>query len=155
MSKFDNDSGPFNDSLNKYKDIINLPHPVSAKHNKMSLYDRAAQFSPFAALTGFENATSEEARLTSEQKILDENALAEINKRLLRLEENLSQKPLIAITFFKADDKKAGGSYITLNTTIKKIDHYNKLLVTDDAVSIPINNISRLDGNIFNDLDFI
>lgn len=139
----------------KYLDIINLPHHISKRHKPMSRQDRAAQFSPFAALTGFEKVTKEEARFTEAKHQLDENALALLNEKLFILKNCINEKPEITVTYFKPDDKKAGGEYIKIKTIIKKIDSFNKALLTEDKLVIPFNSIESLEGDIFNEIDFI
>ena len=97
----------------KYDDIINLPHHVSKKHPQMSLHDRAAQFSPFAALTGHKAAINETARLTDEKQILSEDVIAKLNEQLNLIKENIGTNPIVTITYFVPDDRKSGGAYIS------------------------------------------
>lgn len=104
----------------KYDDIINLPHHVSKKHLPMSVADRAAQFSPFAALTGYEDAIAETARQTTEKIPLSETEEELLNRRMNYLKEHISEHPKIKITYFKADKLKAGGAYLTKTGILKK-----------------------------------
>ena len=100
-----------NDDLKKYDDIINLPHPVSKKHPQMPLLDRAAQFAPFAALTGYGEALTETARLTDTKIELDEGEIERINAKINYLIDNLETAPTVEITYFVPDKKKKGGKY--------------------------------------------
>lgn len=136
-----------------YDDIINLPHHVSTSRPRMSARDRAAQFSPFAALTGFEDAVKETARLTDERVDLDEDAKAALNTRLLMIQEQLGDQPQVFITYFKPDDQKAGGAYITAKGCVKTIDEYERTVVMRDGTRIPINDIIKIDGELFNSMD--
>ena len=128
-----------------YDDIINLPHHVSKKHPQMSLLDRAAQFSPFAALTGHEDAIKETARVTDERMELDENAIMILNARLQLLAERLEQKPVVEIAYFKPDEKKQGGSYEKVIGTVRKIDLYGNKIIMDGGCSISIDNLVAID----------
>ena len=101
------------ESEEKYGDILNLPHHQSKVHPQMSIYDRAAQFSPFAALTGHEAAIKETARLTEEQVELDEDKQEELNEKLQTLIAYATEHPTVSVTYFKPDDKKTGGEYVT------------------------------------------
>ena len=97
----------------KYDDIINLPHHVSQKHRRMSLLDRAAQFAPFAALSGYEEAVIETRRLTDKRRALDESEKEKLNARLQLVKDYLEAKPIVEITYFVPDERKSGGAYIT------------------------------------------
>ena len=98
----------------KYDDIINLPHPTSQNHPRMSLHDRAAQFSPFAALTGHHAAIAETGRLTDQRIELDESEIARVDAALQHLQELLPERPTVSITYFVPDERKNGGSYQTV-----------------------------------------
>ena len=130
----------------KYDDIINLPHPTSTRHPRMPLKDRAAQFAPFAALTGHEAAIKETARLTDEKEILSEEAVAILNDKLNIIAENLGTDQTVAITYFVPDEKKAGGAYVTRSGIVKKIDLYEHILTMTDGAVIPIGQISEIEG---------
>ena len=136
----------------KYDDIINLPHHVSKKHPQMSLHDRAAQFSPFAALTGHKAAINETARLTDEKQILSEDVIAKLNEQLNLIKENISSNPIVTITYFVPDDKKSGGAYISYTGVVKKIDEYNRTVVLTDKTVIPIEQISEMQSDIFSEI---
>ncbi|MFZ2414042.1 MAG: hypothetical protein WAW16_07475 [Candidatus Cryosericum sp.] len=139
--------------MGPYDDIINLPHHVSTSRPRMSVLDRAAQFSPFAALTGFEDAVEETARLTDERADLDEDAKAALNVRLLMIQEQLDDQPQVFITYFKPDDKKTGGAYITAKGCVKTIDEYERTVVMKDGARIPVNDIIKIDSELFNSID--
>ncbi len=128
----------------KYKDILHLPHPVSRTHPRMSLQDRAAQFSPFAALTGYDAALKETARLTERFIELDEDRKQEIDRQLYYIQEHMAQKPPVQITYFVPDPKKEGGSYVTLEGFVQKIEENAGELHVNDT-TIPINKIYRID----------
>lgn len=136
-----------NDSLkhkkvsNKYDDIINLPHHVSSKHPHMSLLDRAAQFSPFAALTGHDAAIKETARLTDEQLELDESTIAIIDSQLQRLRAGIADRPQVAFTFFVPDELKLGGAYKTVSGIVKKIDEYERKIILEDGTVIRMDSL--------------
>ena len=136
----------------KYDDIINLPHHVSKKHPQMSLHDRAAQFSPFAALTGHKAAINETARLTDEKQILSEDVIAKLNEQLNLIKENIGTNQIVTITYFVPDDKKSGGAYISYTGVVKKIDEYNRTVVLTDKTVIPIEQISEMQSDIFSEI---
>lgn len=129
---------------NNYDDIINLPHYQSPNRAHMTNYDRAAQFSPFAALTGYDDAVSETARLTDRKIELDEYGLDKLNERLNWIQEHISEQPEIAVTYFVADKKKAGGSYQTVSGIVKRIDEYERLLLMQDGNKLPIEDILEI-----------
>ena len=135
--------------MNKYKDIINLPHHVSKNHPRMSLNNRSAQFAPFSALTGYAEKIKETARITAEKIELDEGLKFILNSKLHIIKENIKLKPQITITYFIKDKRKSGGSYKTIITIIKKIDEINKILNLANNEKIPIDNIIDLKSDIF------
>lgn len=136
----------------KYDDIINLPHHVSKKHPQISLHDRAAQFSPFAALTGHKAAINETARLTDEKQILSEDVIAKLNEQLNLIKENIGTNQTVTITYFVPDDKKSGGAYISHTGVVKKIDEYNHTVILTDKTVIPIEQISEMQSDIFSEI---
>ena len=136
----------------KYDDIINLPHHVSKKHPQMSLHDRAAQFSPFAALTGHKAAINEIARLTDEKQILSEDVIAKLNEQLNLIKENIGTNQTVTITYFVPDDKKSGVAYISHTGVVKKIDEYNHTVILTDKTVIPIEQISEIQSDIFSEI---
>ena len=120
-------SGYYKD-VHRYDDIIQLPHHQSTKRAHMSLHDRAAQFAPFAALTGHDAAIEETARLTEDEIILDDTAVADINEKLYEISQHLSEKWKVSITYFRPDVKKQGGAYLTDVGIIQKLHKkYNKV----------------------------
>ena len=137
-----------------YDDIIDLPHHVSAARPQMTAIDRAAQFSPFAALTGYDSAIKETARLTDERVMLDECAKAALSDRLQIIAERIKEHPEIAITYFQPDAKKNGGAYVTAVSSVKKIDEYKRVVVMTDGAAIPIDEIISIDGQIFDSMVF-
>lgn len=128
-------------SVNKYEDIINLPHHVSPTRARMPIADRAAQFSPFAALTGYEDAVKETARLTQEWIELDECSKVILDERLQMIKKHIKEKPSITVTYFEPDEKKEGGRYVTRSGEVKKINEYERLLILNDGGFIPIDKI--------------
>lgn len=133
----------------QYDDIINLPHHVSQKHSQMSLYARSAQFVPFAALTGYEDAIKETSRETSEKIDIDDELKSILDSKLQIIMEQIKNKPEISITYFIPDLKKNGGSYITVTGIVKKIDLYNQHIYLANDTEIPINDIINISGEIF------
>ncbi len=129
----------------KYDDMIHLPHPESKKHPRMSLHDRAAQFSPFAALTGHSAAIDETARLTERKLELNEEKRAELDLMWRYLMENVKERPCLKITYFIPDEKKSGGLYTTVSGKVKKIDSYKGILVLGDGTNIYYNDIYEME----------
>ena len=125
----------------KYDDIIALPHPEPRTHPRMSLHDRAAQFSPFAALTGHSAAIAETGRLTDSRITLDESEMTRVDAALQRLRELLPQAPTVSITYFVPDERKAGGSYQTVTGTVRRIDTANGVVLLTDRREVPIADI--------------
>jgi len=135
--------------MNAYDDIINLPHHFSKAHPHMTVIDRAAQFSPFAALTGYDSAIKEAARLTNERIELDQYMKDVLNDRLQIIADRIKEHPEIIITYFQLDTKKNGGAYVTTISSAKKIDEYKRVIVMIDGTVIPIDEIINIDGQIF------
>ena len=131
-----------NEDISRYKDIINLPHHISKRHTPLSLVQRAAQFSPFAALTGYEEATDETSRLTEEKIELSEEDAKELNRKL----QNLNGET--AITYFVKDEKKSGGDYITIKGEVRRIEDVQKILVMRDGTKINIDDIANIDNGV-------
>lgn len=135
-----------------YDDILHLPHPTSKTHPRMSRHDRAAQFSPFAALTGYEDVVNETARLTDSRSELTDDEKAMLDERL-RLAVELNSE--VTVTWFRPDSKKSGGSYVTTTGQIKKTDQISGLLMMEDGTKIPIEEITDIDSGIFRTIDWI
>ena len=133
----------------RYDDIINHPHHQSATRPHMSNHDRAAQFSPFAALTGYEDAVAEAARLTDTKIELHEYAKGAINERLNAIQDTLDEQPEVSITYYLPDKKKSGGVYVTVTGCVKKVDEYEHIVVMRDGTNVPIDDISEIDGEMF------
>ncbi len=139
--------------MGKYDDIIDLPHFVSKKYPQISMRDRAAQFSPFAALTGYDAEIKETTRLTDRRIELDEDVLDKLNERLYILRKVLddgSVYPEVRITYFEKDLKKDGGKYITVSGRVRKIHEYRNIVIFEDGTEVPVHDISDIDGDIFN-----
>lgn len=132
-----------------YDDMFDLPHPTSPKHPRMSIIDRAAQFSPFAALTGHEAAIRETARLTDRRVELDEDEKVALNSKLQIIAEHLPERPEVCITYFQADDRKAGGSYEPVIGVVKKIDDLQRIVALENGKRISIEDIFEIDGRLF------
>ena len=131
--------------MGKYDDIINLPHHTSQRHPRMSLQSRAAQFSPFAALTGHNEAIRETQRLTDSKAELDRDAIEIIERKLKYLQDNIKNRPQAVITYFVPDERKTGGHYVTATVDISKIDSYESCLVTAAGGRIYISDIVDID----------
>ena len=134
--------------MGKYDDIIDLPHHVSETHPPMSRADRAAQFSPFAALTGYDAAVRETARVTERRIELDEGVKAELNARLNCILEHLSEHPQVSLTYFVPDEKKSGGAYRTVTGTVRKLDSVAKTLTLADGTVVPMEEMVHVEGNL-------
>ncbi len=139
-------------SEDNYEDIINLPRHVSPTRHPMSDHDRAAQFSPFAALTGYDNYIKEEARLTRSKKELTEEEKQEVEQRLQFL-DSCGGNPLIEVTYFKADNKKSGGSYESVTAEFKRVDLSELNLILKSGEKIPIRDILSIESDAFNFLE--
>lgn len=125
---------------------------VSRNHPRMSLHDRAAQFAPFAALTGHDAAIKETARLTDERLELSDEVIMKLNDQLNMIRDNIGTEQEVIITYFVPDDKKAGGAYITHSGMVKKIDEFERNLIMQDEIVIPIEQISEIQGEMFKGL---
>ena len=130
--------------MEKYADILHLSPPVSEKRAKMTNYDRAAQFSPFAALTGFEAAIAETGRLTDARIELDEGGKDLLEEQMQSLLEVLPSQPRASIPWFCRDLRKSGGSYVTSTGYVKKVDAYCRQLLLTDGQSIPLDEIFQI-----------
>ena len=124
-----------------YDDIIRLPHPTSRKHPRMSLEERAAQFAPFAALTGFGGVIRETGRLTDKQVELGESDQVELERVLTFLDSQEEEHPMIKVTYFLPDTYKEGGTYVTVTGHLKRIDQVEGALLLWEGVRVPIQDI--------------
>lgn len=127
--------------MGKYDDIINLPHHVSSTRPRMPMIDRAAQFQPFRALTGYEDAVRETARLTDRRMELTEEEKARLDAALQRLMDSISSRPQVSVTWFQPDKRKAGGAYVTTTGRLKKIDNLEGVLILLGGERIVIEDI--------------
>lgn len=132
-----------------FDDIIDMPHHISKRHPQMSMHDRAAQFSPFAALVGYESAVRETARLTDQKNELGEYEAELLNKRLGIISELSDIHPMINITYFRPDELKSGGAYVTERGSVKCINEYDHTVVLVDGRKISINDIACIESEIF------
>ena len=135
-----------------YDDIINLPHPTSQRHPRMPIRDRAAIFSPFAALSGHGAAIAETARLTERRIELDEDTRAELDRRQAILLGHMDEQPEVTITWFQPDERKDGGAYLTATGRLKKLRELERLLVLADGTEIPLEDVVALESGIFQTL---
>ncbi len=125
-----------------YEDIIRLPHPTSKKHSQMSMVERAAQFSPFAALTGFDAVIQETGRLTDQRVELGESDREELERRLNYLDAQVEEHPLVKVTYFLLDEKKEGGAYVTVQGKLKRINSGEGVLLLEAGEGVPIREIA-------------
>ena len=132
----------------KYDDIIHLPRPVSGKRSPMSNYDRAAQFSPFAALTGYDAVIAESGRLTDQCIELDEGGKALLDEQLQRIQAHLAQQPLVKFRIFCPDNRKAGGAYAHIAGHVKKIDPVSRCVVLTEGNVLPIDRIYGIECDL-------
>lgn len=132
-----------------YDDIIDLPHHVSATRPQMSMMDRAAQFSPFAALTGYDAAIKETGRLTDEKVEMDAEALNILNMKFRILIDSLAEEPEVTFTYFEPDEHKDGGAYIEVTDKVKKVDEFERLIVMQNGTKIVMDDILNIEGKIF------
>ena len=128
----------------KYDDIINLPHHVSNKHKPMSIEMRAAQFAPFAALTGYDDAINETARQTNERIEINEELKKILDIKLQKIYKQILKKPTVTFTYFVPDLKKEGGEYVKVTGRVKKIDEYRQVIVLENKIEIPIVEIVEI-----------
>lgn len=129
----------------RYDDIINLPHHQSVERAHMSLHDRAAQFAPFSALAGHEEAIEETSRLTDDRIMLDESAIESINEKLYEISQHLSEKWKVSVIYFKPDAQKCGGAYLTDIGTVKKIDETQNTIIMDSGMKIAMEQIMGIE----------
>ena len=136
----------------KYDDILHLPHPTSAKHPRMPVSERAAIFSPFAALSGHAGAIAETARLTDQRIDLDEDTRAELDRRQAVLLEHIAEQPEVTVTWFQPDERKDGGAYVTVTGRLKRIDPVERVMTLQDGTSIPLEDVVGLENEYFKEL---
>ena len=136
----------------RYDDIIHLPHHVSKTRPQMSMMDRAAQFSPFAALTGYDAAIKETGRLTDEKIELGEETKAVLDRKQRYLSDMISVQPEITVTYFLPDERKSGGTYLSVTGKLKRIDEYERMMILTDGKKIPLDDIMDIGSNLFCEL---
>lgn len=129
----------------KYDDIIHLARPVSVRHARMDRADRAIQFSPFAALTGYEDVIEETARLTDADTDLTDSSITFLNEQLQILESRIAEQPAVSLMCFRPDDRKEGGSYIRISGQVKKLDPYAGVLILTDQQQIPFETLKMIE----------
>ena len=130
--------------MSRYDDIINLPHHVSTNRPRMSMHDRAAQFAPFAALVGYDDAVAETARLTEARPELDEQEQRELNAKLCALADHIQDQPEVRIRYFVPDERKSGGAIVEICGIVKKLVAADGTIVLTDGTVIPISDIVEL-----------
>lgn len=133
-------------SDDRYADIIDLPHHVSVTRRHMSIKDRAAQFSAFAALTGYGDEIKETARLTDDKREMDETELEELSLKLAMILARADEKPYITVTYFSSDQKKSGGVYKTVTGNLKKVDEIERTLTLTDGDIIRLDDIIDIES---------
>ena len=133
-------------SDDRYADIIDLPHHVSVTRRHMSIKDRAAQFSAFAALTGYSDEIKETARLTDDKREMDETELEELSLKLALILARADEKPYITVTYFSSDQKKSGGVYKTVTGNLKKVDEIERTLTLTDGDIIRLDDIIDIES---------
>ena len=139
--------------MDQYADIMDLPHYVSEKRPHMSMIDRGAQFSPFAALTGYEQVIAESARLTEDCTELTEGAKAVLDEILQNLCGRIREQPWASFTCFQPDERKSGGAYVEISGKLKKYDCMERCLILTDGKKIPIDNIFSIETEYKNSAD--
>ena len=137
----------------KYNEIMGLPHHVSKNRPQMPMSDRAAQFAPFAALTGYDAAIKETGRLTDERIELDVEALSALDMKYQLLMEAHDDAPEVTITYFQPDERKAGGKYVSAVGAVKKIDDFERRITMRDGTRIPMDDVLSIDGEMFSSLE--
>ena len=141
--------------MNDYEDILNFPHHVSSRHPQMSRMNRAAQFLPFAALTGYDAAIRETARQTDRKIELDEAAQDELDAKLRLLKDAEAEHPAVALVVFAPDPRKSGGEYVSIEGKIRRIDAFARRVILTDGREIAIDNILEISGGAFDRRDVV
>lgn len=137
----------------KYDEMVYMQNPTPTCKPRMSLHDRAAQFSPFAALTGYEDAVEETARLTDTRLELSEDMKTILNEKMQMILDNAENEPIVTITYFVPDKKKSGGAYVDVTGIVKEIDEYERCIVMTDKKKIPIEQIREINGELFSGIE--
>lgn len=137
--------------MNKYDSIINLPHYELRNHQRMSVESRAAQFSPFAALTGYSDSVKETARLTDKKRDLSEDMKSKIDMKLQLIEDHINERPEITVLYFVKDKKKSGGEYLEYTGKVRRIDIVNKNIIFTDKNIICLDDIFDISADFIKD----
>ena len=132
-----------------YEDIVNLPRHISQVHPQATMADRAARFSPFAAISGYEDMVKEAARVTEERIDITDATKELLNEKLNMIIEFLDEEPEVTITYFEPDKKKDGGAYISITGTVKRIDEYERIVLMSDDKKIRIDEIYAIESDLF------
>lgn len=132
-----------------YEDIVNLPRHISKVHPQATMADRAARFSPFAAISGYEDMVKEAARVTEERIDITDATKELLNEKLNMIIEFLDEEPEVTITYFEPDKKKDGGAYISITGTVKRIDEYERIVLMSDDKKIRIDEIYAIESDLF------
>lgn len=132
-----------------YEDIVNLPRHISKVHPQATMADRAARFSPFAAISGYEDMVKEAARVTEERIDITDATKELLNEKLNMIIEFLDEAPEVTITYFEPDKKKDGGAYISITGTVKRIDEYERIVLMSDDKKIRIEEIYAIESDLF------
>ena len=135
-----------------YEDLIHLPHHISATRPQMPMSDRAAQFSPFAALSGYDAAIREAGRLTHEKRELSEEEKEALDRKQQYLISMMEEQPRVTITYFVPDAKKSGGAYLTKIGNLKRIDEYERWMMLTDGTKIPLDDVADIESELFRDM---
>ena len=130
--------------MTDYDDIINLPHHTSDHHPRMAMIDRAAQFAPFAAVVGYDDAIAETGRYTDSRPVAGDDQLNELDRKMAVIVETIESHPEVEITYFVADERKDGGSYQTLTAQVVKVDETERRLYLSEGTAIYMRDIIRL-----------
>lgn len=133
----------------RYDDVINRQHPTSKKHPRMSNMNRAAQFAPFAALTGYEESIEETTRLTDRRIELSEYEIEELDVKLNFIQEHIKERPEVIVTYFQPDERKEGGKYLTVTGNVRWIDEVNGVMVFEGETILDINTITDIEKEDF------
>ena len=142
-----------NGSDHKYDDMLHLPHHVSKTRRQMPRLERAAQFSPFAALTGYDATIQEAGRLTDSQASLTESSKEQLDEKLSRILQVINHQPEVTVTYFEPDLRKEGGAYVRVTGRVKKVDGCTQVMILTDGTELPLADILDLDGSLFRDMD--
>lgn len=136
----------------EYDDIIHLPHHVSSKRPQMPMLDRAAQFSPFAALTGYGDAIRETGRMTGDKMDLSDDERESLDRKQQILLEKIDKRPSLTVTYFVPDAKKSGGAYLTKNGNLKQLNALERWMLLTDGTKIPLDDVVEIESAIFQDI---